>query len=192
MFAIQTDGRISASPVFVETTHVRSNGEGRMRNLRMFLAAVVTAALAALLLAPGAGATAPIPIPPNPDASYPAGDVCPFPVAVHATQNGSLLHQLSNGQVLITGKLTQQVTNLSTGASRTYRVNGPLRVIPHDDGSFTLISHGRILFTSFAQDAGGPGIFVSTGRVVIHESADGFATSVSRAPRIDDVCADLD
>jgi hypothetical protein len=97
-----------------------------MRNLRCFFAAAVTAATAALVLAPGAGATAPIPIPPNPDASYAAGDVCPFPVSVHATANGSLLHQLSDGQLLVTGKLSQQVTNLSTGESRTYRVNGPL------------------------------------------------------------------
>jgi hypothetical protein len=162
-----------------------------MRNLRWILAAVAIPVFAALMLAPSAGATAPIPIPPNPDASYAAGDVCPFPVSVHATENGSLLHQLSNGQLLITGKLSQQVTNLSTGASRTYRVNGPLRAIFHDDGSFTLISHGRILWTFFQQDAGGPGLFVFIGRVVIEDSADGFGTSVSHAPRIDDVCADL-
>ncbi len=162
-----------------------------MRNLRWFLAAVAIPALAALTLAPGAGATAPIPIPPNPDASYVAGEMCPFPVSVRATENGSLLHQLSNGQLLITGKLSQQVTNLSTGASRTYRVNGPLRVIFHDDGAFTLISHGRILWTFFEQDVGGPGLFVFIGRVVIESGADGFATSVSRAPRIEDVCADL-
>ncbi len=160
-----------------------------MRNSRWFLAAVVV--LAALMLAPGAGATAPIPIPPNPDASYAAGEMCPFPVSVHATKNGSLLHQLSDGQLLITGKLSQQVTNLSTGASRTYSVNGPLRVIFHDDGSLTLISHGRILWTFFEQDAGGPGLFVLVGRVVMEVGADGFGTSVSRAPRIVDVCADL-
>src|SRR4051812_5220297 len=133
---------------------VRSKGEGRMRSSRWFLAAMVTTALAALVLTASAGATAPIPIPPNPDASYAAGQICPFPVSVHATENGSLLHQLRNGQLLITGKLSQQVTNLSTGLSRTYRVNGPLRVIFHDDGSFTLVSHGRILWTFFEQDAG--------------------------------------
>lgn len=162
-----------------------------MRNHRSFPAATAIAALAALLLAPNAGATAPVPIPPNPDVTWPAGTVCPYPVRVVATANKSLLHTLRNGQLLITGTLVQRVTNESTGASKTFRVNGPLRVIFHDDGTLTLISHGRILWTFFTQDAGGPGLFVFTGRVVFEDNGDGFAASVSRVPKVEDVCAEL-
>ena len=79
-----------------------------MRNLRWFLAAVAIPALAALMVAPGAGATPPIPIPPNPDASYAAGEMCPFPVSVRATENGSKLHQLRNDQLLITGNVPRE------------------------------------------------------------------------------------
>jgi len=161
------------------------------RSTHRVLTALVTAAAGALLLAPTAGASAPVPIPPNPDVTWPAGTVCPFPVRVVATANKSLLHTLRNGQLLITGKLVQQVTNERTGASKTFTVNGPLRVIFHDDGSFTLVSHGRILWTLFAQDAGGPGLFVFTGHAVIESNSDGFATSISRVPKVEDVCAEL-
>ena len=161
------------------------------RSTHRVLAVLVTAAAAALLLTPTAGASAPVPIPPNPDVTWPAGTVCAFPVRVVATANKSLLHTLRNGQLLITGTLVQQVTNESTGASKTFRVNGPLRVIFHDDGTFTLISHGRILWTFFTQDAGGPGLFVFTGHVVVEDNADGFATSVSHVPKVEDVCAEL-
>jgi len=162
-----------------------------MHTHRGFLVATAIAALAALLLAPTAGASAPVPIPPNPDVTWPAGTVCPYPVRVVATANKSLLHTLRNGQLLITGTLVQRVTNQLTGASKTIRASGPLRVIFHVDGSLTLVSHGRILFTDFAQDVGGPGLFVFTGRVVVEDNSDGFATSVSRVPKVEDVCAEL-
>jgi hypothetical protein len=110
-------------------------------------------------------------------------------VRVVATQDKSLLHELSNGQLLITGKLAQHVTNMRTGVSQTFKVNGPLRIVPHDDGTSTLINHGNILWTFFEGDAGGPGLFIFTGHVVMEVSADGFATSVSRAPKTQDVCA---
>jgi hypothetical protein len=43
----------------------------------------------------------------------------------------------------------------------------------------------------FAQDAGGPGLFVFTGHAVIESNSDGFATSISRVPKVADVCAEL-
>src|SRR3954470_20372970 len=123
-----------------------------MHTHRGFLPATAIAAIAALLLAPNAGATAPVPVPPNPDVTWPAGTVCSYPVRVVATVNKSLLHTLRNGQLLITGTLVQQVTNERTGASKVFTVNGPLRVIIDDDGTSTLVSHGRILWTLFAED----------------------------------------
>ena len=154
-------------------------------------ALVCVVAVASLVSAAPAFGDAPIPLPPNPDVSYAAGEICPFPVRVAATANRSLLHVQRSGELIVTGKLTQRATNLSTGKSLDIKSNGPLRVIPHDDGSATLISHGSIFWTFFAQDVGGPGLFVFTGRVVMESGADGFATSVSRPPKVLDVCQAL-
>jgi hypothetical protein len=149
--------------------------------------AIATAAFIAT--ASSAKASPPTRIPSNPPVTWPAGTVCPYPVRVVATQDKSLLHELSNGQLLITGKLAQHVTNMRTGVSRTFQVNGPLRIVPNVDGTTTLINHGNILWTFFEGDAGGPGLFIFTGHVVMEVSVDGFATAVSRAPRTQDVCA---
>jgi len=156
--------------------------------------AVATIVAAAVLMGTGtvANAEPPIPIPPNPETTWPAGTVCPYPVHVVATENKSLLHQLSNGQLVITGKLTERVTNLDTGRSESYKVSGPLRIISHDDGSATVISHGRLFLSlSSSADVGGPGLFIYIGRVVAQVSPDGTLVSVSRIPRVIDVCAAL-
>jgi hypothetical protein len=159
---------------------------------RLLAVATVAAVTVACVTATGANASPPIPLPPSPDVTWPAGTLCNFPLRIVTTENKSLLHEFPNGQVLITGKLTQRVTNLDTGVSRTFKASGPLRVIPHDNGTTTVISTGRILITlSSAADAGGPGIFIYTGRVVYQVSADGTTTSVSRIPNSLNVCTVL-
>ena len=90
-------------------------------------------ALALLVSAAPAFGDAPIPLPPNPVASYAAGEICPFPVRVAATANRSLLHIQRSGEWIVTGKLTQRATNLSTGKSLDIKANGPLRVVFHED-----------------------------------------------------------
>jgi hypothetical protein len=118
--------------------------------------------------------------------------VCSYPVHVVATENKSLLHLLSNGQLVITGKLTEQVTNLQTGESESFKASGPLRIIPHDDGSATVITHGRLFLTlSGSGDVIGPGLFVLVGRVVTQVSPEGNLTSISHVPNMIDVCAAL-
>ena len=161
-----------------------------MRNHRWFPAATVMATLAALLLAPGAGASPPVPAPINGTATYAAGEVCPFPVRVTPVINQAILHVLRNGTWVVTGRLTQSATNLRTGASRTFK-SGPLRIIFNQDGTLTFISLGQVLWTSVEGDVDGPGLRLFTGHVVIQTSADGFATSISRVPRIEDVWAEL-
>jgi hypothetical protein len=159
-----------------------------MLQFRVSTLAALTAAFCMLCWAVPASGSPPIPLPPNPDTSYAAGDVCPFPLRVTPEVNKSLLHILRSGDWIVTGKLIQRVTNLRTGKSLSITANGPVRVIFHDNGTFTLISHGSILWTFFSQDAGGPGLFLFTGRVVIEENADGFATSVSHIPKFTDIC----
>jgi hypothetical protein len=157
---------------------------------RVLALTALTFAFCALSSGTIANASAPIPIPPNPEVTWPAVTVCSYPVHVVATQNKSLLHELGNGQLIITGKLTERVTNLETGRSETFRVNGPLRIIPHDDGTATVITHGREFLTlSGSGDVGGPGMFILIGRVVSQVSADGTVTSVSPVPNMIDVCA---
>jgi hypothetical protein len=161
-----------------------------MLRFRIPTLAVMTFALCALSSGTIANASPPIPIPPNPETTWPAGTVCPYPVHVVATENKSLLHQLRNGQLIITGKLTERVTNLNTGQSESFKASGPLRIMPHQDGSATVITHGHLFLSlSSSADAGGPGLFVYIGRVVMQVSSDGTVISASRVPRMIDVCA---
>ena len=140
--------------------------------------------------APAFGAP-PIHPPPNPDVTYPAGQVCPFPLQVTTNVDDSLVHTLRNGDVIFTGKLVKTATNLQTGKSLTIKANGPLRVVFNDDGTLTFISHGSVLLSLFAEDVGGPGLFVFTGKVVIEADANGVATSVTSVPKLTDICQAL-
>jgi hypothetical protein len=92
---------------------------------------------------------------------------------------------------IFTGKLVKTATNLQTGKSLTIKGNGPLRVVFNDDGTLTFISHGSVLLSFFAEDVGGPGLFVFTGKVVIEADANGVATSVSNVPKLTDICQAL-
>jgi hypothetical protein len=162
-----------------------------MRIARRFLAVALITVVVGLLAAPTAGASPPIRVADFTTSTWPAGTVCPYTVSVQPVANNSLLHVLRDGQLLITGRLVDRVTNERTGVSRLYVVNGPLRIVPHDDGSSTLYSHGRILWTLLQGDAGGPGLFVFTGRVVMQVSADNTLRSTSRLHGVEDVCAQL-
>ena len=149
--------------------------------------AAVIAFAAALGFAASASASPPIPAPINGPASYPAGEVCSFPVRVAPVLNKDVLHVLSNGTWIVTGQLVQKATNLMTGESVEFH-SGPLQVRFHADGSLTFISLGPILWTIFAEDPGGPGLQLYRGRVVIEVDAGGATTSVSRVPNMVDVC----
>jgi hypothetical protein len=124
----------------------------------------------------------------NGPVSYPAGLVCPFPVRVEPLNDSTVVHALPDGDVFITGRLVQRATNLRTGESIDFPRSGPLRLVFNQDGTVTDISLGQLLWTFFAQDVGGPGLFLFKGRVVIQSTPDGSAASVSRVPNKIDVC----
>ena len=115
--------------------------------VHVLVVATVAALTAVCATATAANASRPIPLPPGPDVTWPAGTLCSYPLRIVTTEDKSLLHEFSNGQILITGKLTQRVTNLDTGVSHAFKASGPLRVIFHDDGTSTVISIGRVLIT---------------------------------------------
>jgi hypothetical protein len=127
----------------------------------------------------------------NGPVSYPAGVVCPFPVRVEPLIDKTVLHALPDGDLFLTGRLTQKATNLRSGESLEFPRGGPLRLVFNADGTVTEISLGQVLWTFFSQDVGGPGLFLFKGRVVIQGNADGFATSVSHVPNKTDVCEAL-
>jgi hypothetical protein len=163
-----------------------------------FRVAMLTASILAMFCASWtseARASKPTPCPIgtciNGPVSYPAGAVCPFPVRVEPLIDKTVIHALANGDLLVTGRLTQKATNLRTGESMEFPRGGPLRLVFNADGTVTEISLGQVLWTFFSQDVGGPGLFLFKGRVVITGNADGVATSVSRVPRKIDVCRAL-
>jgi hypothetical protein len=162
-----------------------------MLRSRHAMLACAAAVLGLLCLAPAASASPPIPAPLNGTVSYPAGEVCPFPVRIDPGVNRDLLHILRDGRWIVTGHFIQTATNLATGKSLAIKSGGPLGVVFHDDGSLTFINHGSILWSNFPEDVDGPGLVVYTGHVVIELSPDGFATSVSRVPHQRDICAAL-
>jgi hypothetical protein len=156
------------------------------------LGVVAVAVVCALASTVPALADPPIPTPISPEATYAAGQVCPFPVRVTpGDASHSRLHIQRSGEFIVTGYFSQTVTNLSTGRSLRIKSSGPLRIVFHDDGTSTWTSHGSFLWTFFAEDAGGPGLFIFTGRSVLETNAEGFATSVSGVARVTRVCDEL-
>ena len=92
-----------------------------MLRSRHAMFACAAAVLGLLCLAPAASATPPIPAPLNGTVSYPAGEVCPFPVRIDPGVNRDLLHILRNVQWIVTGHFIQTATNLATSFTTTVR-----------------------------------------------------------------------
>jgi hypothetical protein len=83
-------------------------------------------------------------------------------------------------------------TNLSTSAEISTRSNGAVSwttVYPDGSARLTLLGHNLVIL--FSTDAGGPGTWVYSGRVIINVAADGtWAEPVVHGTSID-VCAAL-
>jgi hypothetical protein len=132
------------------------------------------------------------PIPPFGPFEFPAGLVCSFGVRIEFPVNKQFATTFPpepNGDVvqLLTGRVVQRATNLSTGKSITDNISGPVRVTFHADGSFTVESFGR----SGNLDVEGTRLFIFSGRLVIEVAPDGVATFVSQSGHEEDLCAAL-
>jgi hypothetical protein len=159
-----------------------------MLHVRVYVIAAV-AGLCVLASPAAAFADPPIPTPISPEATYTAGEVCPFPLRVTpGDASHSRLHIPRNGVFIVTGYFSQTATNLATGRSMRIKTSGPLRIVFYADGTSTWTSHGSFLWTYFAQDAGGPGLFIFTGRAVLQTNAAGFTTSATGPARVTNVC----
>ena len=150
-----------------------------------FLTLPILAMLAALALAPIAGADPPVREPVDlPDVT---GQFCEdFPVLVHATVNREFITTFSDGRMHISGTQIVELTNLDTGNSIEVNASGPGTIT--SDGT-TLIALGRLLLFGEAGFFGPePELSINAGRTVI--SLVDFSI-ISRAGYSQDLCPAL-
>jgi hypothetical protein len=113
-----------------------------------------------------------------------AEDVCPFPVLIETTANKEYV-KIFEDRIMVNGKLFTRLTNLETGESLDLNISGPATI------SQTEVLRGRGLLILFPEDAGGPGLLLTTGRVELIRGEDGFIVGMSTSGRTVDVCAAL-
>ena len=92
----------------------------------------------------------------------------------------------SDGRLLVNGKLFVRITNLNTGKSMDVNISGPANVTLTSERNM-----GRGLLLLFPEDAGGPGLFLNTGRLDVIRGEDGFITNYTVRGTSVDVCAAL-
>ena len=113
-------------------------------------------------------------------------DVCSFPVDVAFIANKETLTFFSDGRVHVSGKLVVRLTNLDDPTNvLTLNISGPALLAPNER------FFGRSLNPFFQNDAGGPGLIFTTGRVDIVRAEDGSIIEFTTRAPTKDVCAAL-
>jgi hypothetical protein len=110
--------------------------------------------------------------------------VCPFPVLVETTANKEYV-KIFDDRIMVNGKLFTRLTNLETQESLELNISGPATI------STTEVLRGRGLLILFPEDAGGPGLVLTAGRVQLIRGEDGFIANSTTSGRTVDVCAAL-
>ena len=113
-------------------------------------------------------------------------NLCKFPVRIEITANKEYVKFFSDGRLLVNGKLFVRITNLDTGKSMDVNISGPANVTPTSERNM-----GRGILLLFPEDAGGPGLFLNTGRLDVIRGEDGFITNYTVRGTSVDVCAAL-
>jgi hypothetical protein len=113
-------------------------------------------------------------------------NLCKFPVRIEITANKEYVKFFSDGRLLVNGKLFVRITNLDSGESIDVNISGPANVTPASERNM-----GRGILLLFPEDAGGPGLFLNTGRLDIIRGEDGFITNYTVRGTSVDVCAAL-
>jgi hypothetical protein len=139
---------------------LRHVAEGRAKSAGALRISVAAAAL----VAAGAPAASAAPAVPGGDIStysFDAGEYCAFPVRITLVNNEKM-HDGGQGDVVYTGAVTGTVTNLATGAMRTYNLSGPgfdggntvtgpqligQPASRHVGPAFLIVAYGRVTFT---------------------------------------------
>ena len=128
--------------------------------------------------------------------SYPAGEVCAFPVRVDIVTNQQYVthHYDEQGNLVsdsITGALVVQVTNTATGESVERNLAGYGVVDYHPDGSLTFSGNGHFLAGFHATDSPANQLLVFSGNTVVDISSTGRKTLVHTDGAAEDLCATL-
>jgi len=156
------------------------------------LAAAVTLASAGVATADG-----PI-IEPGPSTTvqFAAGEVCEFPVGVDTIVNRSLqkVFLAPSGEperIILTGRVILRLTNLEAGTSIDVNASGPALLIPHEDGSISLVGHGRGVQWFTPANEEGPALLVILGRATLDISPTGEISNFTAVGTTGDLCAVL-
>jgi hypothetical protein len=113
-------------------------------------------------------------------------NLCQFPVRIEITANKEYVKFFSDGRLLVNGKLFVRITNLDSGAAMDVNISGPANVTLASERNM-----GRGILLLFPEDAGGPGLFLNTGRLDVIRGEDGFITNYTVRGTSVDVCAAL-
>ena len=120
---------------------------------------------------------------------FAAGDVCEFPILVEPNVRITIT-DFSNGRSMIHSSGTSQVTNNLSGESVSLHVAGSGVDTELPNGDLRSTARGRALLFYFEGDVGGPGLFLSRGRVVdIFDATTGAITSTRVSGQRTDICA---
>jgi hypothetical protein len=113
--------------------------------------------------------------------------LCPFPVLVEFIAVKEYITFFSDGRIHVTGKLFVRLTNLDEPENTMeLNISGPAIISPLEERGA-----GRGLFLLFPEDVGGPGIVLTTGKVVVVRGEDGFITDLTIKGTTVDICAAL-
>jgi hypothetical protein len=164
-------------------------------------AAVVIGCAVVACAAGAAPAGADRPQPQVPTSNFTLSGYCTFDVAVHFVRSNEYVIRettLPDGTVIdkFTGNLAVALTNLSTGARRTYQINGPGTATFYPDGSFSAEAAGPNLYWTLPENlpetpAGVPTLSYTTGYVAFAVDANGKTTSYVHHGATADVCEQL-
>ncbi len=162
---------------------------------------LAVAIICGALLAPGALAAKPhretVPI--GSSAELPAGAACPTSIApdgvrIELIGGNQVKTTFDNGTTVWHGTHVDRFTNIATGRSVEIALEGVMRDVPQEDGTFHASGKGKLGFIFFPGDAG-PGdtstgrIFVFTGAIRLVSDSSFVVTAFESVGTVQDVCA---
>ena len=131
------------------------------------------------------------PVPSPPDETFPAGQLCAFPVFVETLRNNEILTTFSDGRQRVTGALKVRLTNVDTGESLIVNASGP-GWQTETATMFDVSGQGHWLLFQFPGDQPGPGIFLYRGNIhFVFDFATETVTVLSATGSRRDLCAVL-
>jgi hypothetical protein len=129
--------------------------------------------------------------------SFPAGDLCTFPVTWEPVVSDGFTITFVDSEgnfrwLFGGGHLVVRITNDSTGQSIELNISGPGKITENDDGTLTLEGGGPFLLGFLPSDTPASTMLLVKGRVVLRiDPSTGQLTLVSHRGTSEDLCASL-